>query len=184
MTTTLFGGAIEFLQEIGFYDVVLPFLLVFTVFFGVLEKTKIFGTEDNGAPKKNLNAMVAFVVGFFVIAAKEIVTSIQESLPLVALGLLAILSFLMLIGSMFSGEKEFNFVELFGGGWKTGFAIAFLASIVLIFFQSFGWLAPVWEYITGIGTETFILVMFVIAIVGIMFYVVGGGSKKSEGDDD
>ena len=46
MVTTLFGGAIEFLQEIGFYDVVLPFLLVFTVFFGVLEKTKIFGTED------------------------------------------------------------------------------------------------------------------------------------------
>ena len=185
MATTLFGGAIEFLQEIGFYDVVLPFLLVFTVFFGVLEKTKIFGTEDKDglAPKKNLNAMVAFVVAFFVISAKEIVNSIQESLPLVALGLLAIISFLMLIGSMFSGEKEFNFVDLFGGGWKTGFAVAFLVTIVLIFFQSFGWLTPVWTYITGIGTETFVLIVFVLAMVGIMFYVVGGGAKKS-GDDD
>ncbi len=185
MAGTLFGNAIEFLQEIGFYDVVLPFLLVFTVFFGVLEKTKIFGTEDEKGqhPKKNLNAMVAFVVGFFVVAAKEIVTSIQESLPLVALGLLAIISFLMLIGSMFSGEKEFNFMDSFKG-WQAGFAIAFLVSIVLIFFQSFGWLAPVWTYITGIGTETFVLVVFILAMVGIMFYVVGGGAKKSKGDDD
>ncbi len=184
MADTLFGNAITFLQDIGFYDVVLPFLLVFTVFFGVLEKTRIFGTEGKDSPKKNLNAMVAFVVAFFVVAAKEIVSSIQESLPLVALGLLAIISFLMLVGSLFSGEKEFNFVDLFGDGWKIGFAAIFLVSIVLIFFQSFGWLEPVWDYITGIGTETFILVVFLLAIVGIMFYVVGGGKKGKKGDDE
>jgi hypothetical protein len=184
MAGTLFGNAIDFLIEIGFYDVVLPFLLVFTVFFGVLEKTKIFGTEDGTTmPKKNLNAMVAFVVAFFVISAKEIVTSIQESLPLVALVLLAIISFLLLIGSMFSGEKEFNFMDLFEG-WRAPFAGVFLVSIVLIFFQSFGWLNPIWEYFTGIGTETFILVVFLLAVVGIMFYVVGGGAKKNKGDDD
>ena len=84
MATTVLGEAIDLLQDFGFFDVVLPFLLVFTIVFGILEKTKIFGTEKfkgNDIPKKNLNAMVAFSIAFFVVAAKEIVASLQESLP-------------------------------------------------------------------------------------------------------
>ena len=44
MVTPL-NNAIEFLREFGFFNVVLPFLLVFTVVFGILEKTRLFGTE-------------------------------------------------------------------------------------------------------------------------------------------
>ena len=58
MAETVLGGAVDFLQDFGFFDVVLPFLLVFTLVFGILEKTKIFGTEkvgDKEYPKKNIN---------------------------------------------------------------------------------------------------------------------------------
>jgi len=183
MSGTLFGNAIEFLQQIGFFDVVLPFLLVFTIFFAILEKTKIFGTEDKEGliPKKNLNAMVAFVVAFFVITAKEIVASIQTSLPIVALVLIAVISFLMLVGTFAGSKEEFNFIKMFEGT-KGVIAGIFLVVLVLIFFQSFGWLTPFWSYINGIGTQNFILGIFVLAIVGIIFYVVGPspGKKKEE----
>ena len=40
-----FVGAIAFMDKLGVYDVVLPFLLVFTLIYAFLEKTKVFGVE-------------------------------------------------------------------------------------------------------------------------------------------
>ena len=40
-----FREVLLFFEQIGIYDVVLPFLLVFTIVFAILEKTKLFGTE-------------------------------------------------------------------------------------------------------------------------------------------
>ena len=47
-------------------DFVYPFLLVFFIIFALLEKTKIFGTD-----KKQLNALVAFVIGLIFVAAVD-----------------------------------------------------------------------------------------------------------------
>ena len=40
-----FRGIIGFLDKIGVYDVILPFLLVFTIVFAILEKTKVLGLD-------------------------------------------------------------------------------------------------------------------------------------------
>ena len=59
MAETVLGGVIGFFQRIGIYDVVLPFLLTFTIVFAILEKTRVFGVEKiEGAdyPRKNLNS--------------------------------------------------------------------------------------------------------------------------------
>ena len=56
MATTVLGGVLDFFKELGIYDVVLPFILVFTIMFAILERTKIFGTEgEKKFTKKNLN---------------------------------------------------------------------------------------------------------------------------------
>ena len=79
-----FREVIEFFQDIGLYDVVLPFLLVFTIVFAILEKTRVFGTEKiegNEYTKKNLNAVTAFVIAFFVVASSklvEIITTVSS----------------------------------------------------------------------------------------------------------
>ena len=55
-----FRENLSFFETIGIFDVVLPFLLVFTIVFAILEKTKVFGTDDIGGvkySKKNLNAI-------------------------------------------------------------------------------------------------------------------------------
>ena len=76
-----FSGVISFFDKIGVYDIILPFLLVFTIVFAILEKTKILGTEkigDREVTKKNLNSMVAFVMAFLVIASARLVAVINE----------------------------------------------------------------------------------------------------------
>ena len=77
------GKAVEFLRDFGLFDVILPFLLVFTITFAVLEKTKILGTikihgTDEYMPNKNLNSMVSFVVALLVVATANIVRAINE----------------------------------------------------------------------------------------------------------
>ena len=71
MATTL-GSAMEFFQDFGLFDIVLPFLLIFAVVFAILEKTMILGSED-GKPKRNINSIVSFVIALLVVATNKIV---------------------------------------------------------------------------------------------------------------
>lgn len=180
MADTAFGVVIEFLEKLGFFDVILPFLLVFTIVFGILEKTRIFGVEKidgKDYPKKSINSMVAFAIAFFTVAAKQVVTSLQVSLPNVALILIIVVCFLMLAGS-FMGDKEFSLEER--KGWVAFLTITMFVAVILIFLNSFGWLEPITGYILA-NTDTVLIPFVLIAvIVGAMFYVVGKGPKKEK----
>ena len=180
MADSILGSAVDFLESFGFFDVILPFLLVFTIVFGILEKTRVFGTYD-GKPKKNINSMIAFVIAFFVVAAKQIVNALQEALPIVALTLVAVVCFITLIGSFASAKDEFNFLEMFKS-WRMPLALLFFASVALIFIHSFGWLTPIVDYLFGQGIAIFLMVVFILIIIGIVTFVVTG--SKIEGDEN
>ena len=47
MEESVFRGGLAFLEQVGVYDVVLPFLLAFTLVFALLEKTKILGVQKD-----------------------------------------------------------------------------------------------------------------------------------------
>ena len=104
MAESTFRGMINVLGQIGIYDVVLPFLLVFTIVFAVLEKTKILGVEKYQGevyPKKQLNAITAFVIAFLVIASTRLVSLINEALANTVILLILSVMFLLLIGSFY-----------------------------------------------------------------------------------
>jgi hypothetical protein len=78
---TVLGNVLLFFQRIGIYDVVLPFLLVFTITFAIFEKSKILGMEkidEKEYTKKNLNAMASFVIAFLVIASSRLVEAVTR----------------------------------------------------------------------------------------------------------
>ncbi len=66
----------QFLVDIGLLEVILPFLLVFTITYAVLQRTQVFGL-DGKKPKTKLNAMVAFVMGFFAVLATNLLNIIN-----------------------------------------------------------------------------------------------------------
>jgi len=172
MADTALRGVFEFLGKVGLFDVVLPFLLVFTIVFAILEKTKIFGTEEiegKKYPRKNLNATTAFVISFLVVASSrlvEIITTVSANV--VVLLLLSIL-FLMLVGSFF---KEGEPVHL-TGGWNVLFMIIMFIGIILIFLDAMGWLQDTWGYFgaTSAGEVAGITVLIIIAVLFIVFTV-------------
>jgi len=180
METTAFGSVIDFLQKLGFFDVILPFLLVFTIVFGILEKTRIFGVEkiDNKEyPRKSINSMVAFAIGFFTVAAKQVVTSLQVSLPNVALVLIIVVCFLMLAGS-FMGDKPFSLEGR--KGWVGFLTVVMFLAVILIFLNSFGWLTPITEFFAANKNTVLMPIIFLAVIVGSIFFVISSGGKPAE----
>ena len=184
-----FRGMIEFLDRIGIYDVILPFLLVFTAVFAILEKTKILGMETiDGKPytRKNQNSMLAFVIAFLVIASSELVRLINESMANIVVLILVSISFMLLVGSLHTGEKEFQLKD----GWLKLFYGIFFIGIVGIFlhavhyndmpFTEYAWnyLADHWD------TNWFGSLILIAIMVGFMVYITqnpsGSKEKKSE----
>ncbi len=63
-------------EQIGLTEVVLPFILVFTVVFAVLQRSRVLGVDEKGRPRANYNAMVAMVLAFFALVMIRTVTVI------------------------------------------------------------------------------------------------------------
>lgn len=88
----VFEHVIDLLRDFGFFAVLLPWLLIFAIFFGVLQKTKILGDQ------KNINAIVSLAAAFFVVAATPVVEALNALIPAAAYLVVAALLILMLLG--------------------------------------------------------------------------------------
>lgn len=183
-----FRNMIEFLDRIGIYDVILPFLLVFTAIFAILEKTKVLGYEEVDGKKytrKNQNSMIAFVIAFLVVASSELVRTINEALANVVLLVLLSICFMMLVGSLNTGDKEFQLE----GKWKTTFMIIFFVGVVGIFLHAIHYkdqpfLEYAWDYITdNWDTNWFGSLILMSIIVGFMFFITKDPKKESTKND-
>lgn len=185
-STSTFREAIEFFDKIGIYDVVLPFILVFTMVFAILEKTKVFGMEEIEGKKytrKNLNAMVSFVIAFLVIASSKLVETITEISSHMVLLLLLAVFFLLLVGSFYK-EGEGVFLDK---GWKTLFMIIMFIGLVIIFLNAIetdsgeSWWDYSWDYLQDNWTSTAAAsIILIVIVVGFMAYVVAEPRKKKK----
>jgi len=193
--------AIQFLDQLGLYDTLLPFLLVFTIIFAVLEKSRIFGTEKIGGeemPRKNLNAMTAFVIGFIVIASTNLVAAINEAVANMILLLILAFSFLLLVAS-FSEQKE-NKPFYLEGAMKWIFVVIMFVGVILIFLHALKiesdlcpgggqctWLDVTWGFLTGSWNSALVGSVILLAIIGLFIWYItkgdgGGNGEKSSGD--
>jgi hypothetical protein len=176
-----FRGVLEFFVRLGIYDVVLPFLLVFTLVFAIMEKSRVLGVEktaDGEFTRKNLNAMVAFVTSFLVVASSRLVAVINETMANMVLLLIMSVCFLILIGSFMKETKEGVFLQK---GWAKFFTIIMFIGLLLIFFNALGWLEPAWNYIIDHYDSTIVASLILIAgMIGFVYWIVKEPKAKKE----
>ncbi len=158
--------AVKSLVDIGLADVLLPFLLVFTIVFAILQKSNIIGAQGKN---KNFNVIIALVMGFAVIiphvtraypAGWDVVEIINSALPSISLVAVAIVMALILIG-VFGKEwqptgKAFS--------WVVGLAFAI---VLLIFAVAVGgWRMPRWLYfLNDPDLQTAVIVILIFALI-------------------
>jgi hypothetical protein len=174
-----FRAVIDFMGRLGVYDIILPFLLVFTIMFAILEKTKILGTDKIGGEtitKKNLNSIVAFVTAFLVIASTQLVSVISEVIANVVLLLILSICFMLLVGSFF-GDEQFTLKDY--PTWTKFFMIFMFIGIVVIFLNALGWLQYILALFIYWDEEWAAAIIFLIVILGFMWYITTDSSGKS-----
>jgi len=185
---SLFRGVLSFFNDIGIYDVILPFLLIFTIVFAILEKTKVLGVEEiegKKYTKKSLNAMVSFVMAFLVVASTQLVRIINETMANITLLLLISVAFLLLIGSFYREDEQ---VALFGS-WRSAFTWIMLLGIILIFSAAIPistssgdkrFLVWLWEQIgTNLDTRWLASIILIIIVVIFMYFITSDKKPSS-----
>ena len=156
-----------FLQNWIFTKFAFPFLLIFFIVFAILEKTKIFG-ED----KKQLNALLAFVIGLIFVSVaypKEVVGNL---ILFLTVALVVVFVTLLLWGFATGGNLNTDFLSNRGVKWAVGlFVIGVVALAViwatgttyglidLLFYQN--WSGTFWTNI-----------IFIVAIAGALALVL------------
>lgn len=191
MADSVFRKALEFLYTLGMYDVILPFLLVFAVVFAILEKTKVFGVdkiEGVEYTKKNINAIIAFVIGLLVVLSTTLVKAINESMSNIVLLMLMSISFLILIGTFYHYEEK----VLLEGAWRKMFMILFFIITIMIFLHAIktesgeSWLDAFWNFLVNNWTADYAaaVIFLVIVIAMILFITQERKPKKAEKKED
>ncbi len=186
-----FRSAIGFLADIGVYDVVLPFVLVFVIVFAILEKTRVFGvyTMPDGKEyaKKNLDSMVAFVISFFVIASSQLVQAITKVSSNMVILLMASVLFLLLVGSFQKETKEGVYLT---GGYKAAFMGIIFVGLAAIFLDAFTvdgkktWLEQILEWVSSVSSSTTVATVILMGVVFVvLFLITRDSSTSSHGED-
>ena len=185
-TVTPFRQVLIFFDSIGLFDVVLPFLLVFTIVFAIFEKTKVLGTETiegRQYTKKNLNAIASFVIAFLVVASSQLVEIITTVSANAVIVLFLSVFFLLLVGS-FHKEGEPIYLQ---GAWKMTFMIITFIAIVAIFLGAIKtesgttWLEELSSFTGGSGSSEIVGSIVLLAlVVFFIIYVTKEPSKESK----
>ncbi len=173
----MFQDALYLLDYIGFTDVFLPFVLIFTIVFAVLQKIHLFSKEAEGSRKFNAIIALALAIGVIIPHSlgkypygTDVVEIINNALPGISLLIVAAVFLLILIG-LFGGQTKWG--ENWAGGVVTFVAVAL---IVVIFGEAADWweMSGIWYFLSDPTVQVTILVLLV-------FWMILSVITKEEG---
>lgn len=163
----------------GQAEIALPFLLIFTIVFAVMQKTKLLGDD-----KKNFNVVIALIMALTVVIPHvtgsytnnyDPVDIIYGFLPGISLVIVAVIMLFLLIG-LWGGEAKWA-----GGSPSAMIALLSGVAVVWIFGSAAGWWRG-WNWFNNFfGSDTISLII-IILVFGLVIWFITGSDKKSPGD--
>lgn len=156
-----------FSSDIG--QIALIFLLVFTIVFAVLQKSKILGDG-----KKQVDALVSLAIGLIVISVGYATDLISNLVPFIAVSLVIIFVFMLLLGSMYK-EGDFNLPT-----WvKVALGIVvFVAVVIAVLFYTGSWDYLYSVLVADDGSTFAANVVIIVIVIAAVAAVVFGGKGK------
>jgi hypothetical protein len=126
----IFTDGVRQLEQMGVLQVIVPFVLIFVLVYGILIKVKIF-------EKNSINSVIAIVIGIIPVfqhvlypnSKYDVVPIINSAIPQVGVVLIAILMLMIILGI-------FGKSLVIGGNKASGWVIALAVIIILYIFGS------------------------------------------------
>jgi len=151
------------LDSWGLRDVLLPFLLIFTIFYAILHKSNVLGAE-----KKNM-VVIPHVLDTYPPGA-DIVEIMNSAIPHVSIVVIGVVMMLILIG-LFGGEAKWMGSSV--SGW---IAILSFALIIFIFGASADWWSGGNWLDDLFGSDAMALII-IILVFGVLVWFITSGDK-------
>ena len=158
-----------------FINYILPFVLIFTVVFALLQKSEILGKG-----KRQIDAIVSLVIALIVIAFANAIGIIVRLIPFLAVSVIIILVFLILYGMVFQGEDKFHLNK----GLKITLGVLIgLAVVVAVLFSTGAWGYIKNEWLYGSDSSSiFTNIVFLIIVFAAIAIVVLPAAQKPDGN--
>jgi len=164
------GNLFAWMEQMGVFSHVLPFLLIFSIILGILFRTDIF--EDN----KMVNIIIALSVGLISLQFNSVNLFFAEIFSNLAMGLIVLV--VIIIGTGLVWKKGSESKGLF----------AFIAGIIvlIVLYSTFSSMGSYTFGYSWIDQFFYTLrynwqgLVFVLIVLGIMYAIVSSFGKKDE----
>ena len=150
-------------EQAGFFAYILPFLLIFAVVFGVIDKIQVFGKD-----KRGVNAIIAVVVGLIAVNTEFVPRFFLEIFPQLGVGLAIMLVAVIL----------FEFFVIKEDNKKRGAKYIYFGIGTVIFLFIISNLADEFGFGYYMWNESWALLIGAVLIVAIIAIVVGKGDDS------
>jgi hypothetical protein len=160
-----------------FSQVILPFVLVFTLIFAILEKSRILGEG-----KHQINSIISLVMGLLIIGVGVARDMINDIIPVIAVVAVIIFVFMLLVG--FTAGKEGALIREGGLNKSLQIVIGIIVAIVLIItlLWSSGKIPQLKEFFQNPQTapifQSIIFLIVTAAVIAILFTSTKGEKKE------
>ncbi len=163
---------INVLNQMGFTDFLLPFLLFFAIIYATLDKTQIFGKD-----RRDINALIAFAIAMIAAMTSWVVKAVTGFIPWIAFVMVVVVGILMALALVFGDFESFrNRWNWFG---KIAIAVISLVLIAAAIASS-----PLTASGTGnfkIPLDTEDIAMLIILVMALAFFAVITRKPKTGG---
>lgn len=151
-----------------FKEIILPFLLVFTLVFAILEKSKLLGEG-----KSQINAIASFVTAGILISFGNAVNIILQMTTFMAVALFVLFVFMLIYGFAYGNKTG----DPLSPGLKTFIGILIFIAVVMAMLIITGYWGKVYTFFSGstIGMNILFVVLIGAAIATVLF---GGKPDK------
>ena len=154
-------------QQMGVFDYVLPFLLIFAFVYGVLTATKIFSGNQS------VNVIMALAIGMLSLRFDYVPRFFSQVFPQFGVGI-AVFLVLTILAALFIPKRYFK-------GWSIAFTVVgVLIGLVVIYnaFGNLGWISGGYWW-----DEYGSVILLVIGIIGVIVALILPKSGDYDGTD-
>lgn len=170
----MFQDTFYYLQQWGVLDVLVPFVLIFTIIFAVLQKIKLFG--EGG---KRFNAIIAVAITLTAIVphvlgtyppGMDVIAIMNAALPETVLLIVAVVLLMVMLGLMWGEWPEYSAVSgiaaIIGGLILVGIFVSNIVDIPIL-----SWISP--------EVQTLVIVLVVFGLI-FLYVTHEPGPKAGE----
>lgn len=167
-----FGNILFYLEQNGVFAYLLPFLMIFAMVFGILNKVKIFGEDTRG-----INIVLSVSVALMALQLNFVSYFFEQIFPRMGIMLAIIFVVLLVVGMFWKTDNK---------GVKTFMGILMFIGVSVIVFQSFGdsfmlsGYGSSWAITYWLEENMGALIVGILLVGGVFATVLGGTKTKDK----